>query len=148
METHARYFLIGAFSLIVTLVLVFFVLWLGKLQLRQAYQDYDIRFHESVSGLAVGASVQFHGLQVGEVRKLSLDPNDPREISVIVRTLRSRRIPKLSLVIPGLPALLWSSYSMANRKPNFCVMLIRTRSRESRPCLQIWASCSAVAEAR
>ena len=85
METHARYFLIGAFSLIVTLVLVFFVLWLGKLQLRQAYQDYDIRFHESVSGLAVGASVQFHGLQVGEVRKLSLDPNDPREISVIVR---------------------------------------------------------------
>ena len=32
METHARYFLIGLFSLVVTLALILFVLWLGKMQ--------------------------------------------------------------------------------------------------------------------
>jgi phospholipid/cholesterol/gamma-HCH transport system substrate-binding protein len=85
METHARHFLIGMFSLSVTAALVLFALWLGKMQLGQAYQEYDVRFRESVSGLAVGGIVQFHGIQVGEVRKLSLDPIDPREISVIVR---------------------------------------------------------------
>lgn len=85
METHARYFLIGTFSLVVTAGLLLFVLWLGKLQLGKDYQEYDVRFHESVAGLAVGGGVQFHGIQIGEVRKLSLDPKDPREISVIVR---------------------------------------------------------------
>lgn len=85
METHARYFLIGLFSLVVTIVLVLFVLWLGKLQLDREYQEYDVRFHESVTGLSVGGIVQYHGIQVGEVRRLSLDPKDPREVRVRIR---------------------------------------------------------------
>jgi phospholipid/cholesterol/gamma-HCH transport system substrate-binding protein len=85
METHARFFLIGLFSLVVTIALILFVLWLGKLQLDREYQEYDVRFHESVTGLSVGGLVQYHGIQVGEVRKLSLDPNDPREVRVRVR---------------------------------------------------------------
>ena len=85
METHARYFLIGLFSLVVTIALVLFVLWLGKLQLDREYQEYDVRFHESVTGLSVGGLVQYHGIQVGEVRKLSLDPKDPREVRVRIR---------------------------------------------------------------
>ncbi|HRG16778.1 MAG TPA: MlaD family protein, partial [Pseudomonadota bacterium] len=85
METHARFFLIGLFSLVVTVVLVLFVLWLGKLQLDREYQEYDVRFHESVTGLSVGGLVQYHGIQVGEVRKLSLDPKDPREVRVRIR---------------------------------------------------------------
>lgn len=85
METHARYFLIGLFSLVVTIALVLFVLWLGKLQLDREYQEYDVRFHESVTGLTVGGIVQYHGIQVGEVRRLSLDPKDPREVRVRIR---------------------------------------------------------------
>jgi phospholipid/cholesterol/gamma-HCH transport system substrate-binding protein len=85
METHARYFLIGVFSLVVTLGLILFVLWLGKLQLDRDYQEYDVRFHESVTGLSVGGVVQYQGVQVGEVRKLALDQQDPREVSVRIR---------------------------------------------------------------
>jgi phospholipid/cholesterol/gamma-HCH transport system substrate-binding protein len=85
METHARFFLIGLFSLVVTVLLVLFVLWLGRLQLDREFQEYDVRFHESVTGLAVGGIVQYHGIQIGEVRKLSLDPDDPREVNVRVR---------------------------------------------------------------
>jgi phospholipid/cholesterol/gamma-HCH transport system substrate-binding protein len=85
METHARFFLIGLFSLVVTALLILFVLWLGRLQLDREFQEYDVRFNESVAGLAVGGIVQYHGIQIGEVRKLSLDPEDPREVSVRVR---------------------------------------------------------------
>ena len=85
METHARFFLIGLFSLVVTIALVLFVLWLGKLQLDRDYQEYDVRFHESVTGLSVGGLVQYHGIQVGEVRRLSLDAKDPREVRVRIR---------------------------------------------------------------
>jgi phospholipid/cholesterol/gamma-HCH transport system substrate-binding protein len=85
METHARYLLVGISSLIVTAILIIFVLWLGKLEFNRAFQDYDVRFHESVSGLAIGASVQLNGIQVGQVKQLGLDPNNPAEVSAIVR---------------------------------------------------------------
>ena len=85
METHARYFLIGMFSLSILAVLLLFALWLGKLELGRDYQYYDIRFEESVAGLAKGGLVQFQGVQVGEVRKLKLDPIDPRVVIVRVR---------------------------------------------------------------
>lgn len=85
METHARFFLIGVFSLSILAVLLLFALWLGKLELGRDYQDYDIRFKESVAGLAKGGLVQFQGVQVGEVRKLKLDPVDPRVVIVRVR---------------------------------------------------------------
>ena len=85
METHARYFLIGAFSLAIMATLLLFALWLGKLELGKDYQEYDIRFKESVAGLAKGGLVQFQGVQVGEVRKLKLDPVDPRVVIVRVR---------------------------------------------------------------
>lgn len=85
METHARYLLVGLFSLVVTIALIVFVLWLGKLQLDREYREYDVRFHESVTGLSVGGLVQYHGIQVGEVRRLSLDPKDPREVRVRIR---------------------------------------------------------------
>jgi phospholipid/cholesterol/gamma-HCH transport system substrate-binding protein len=85
METHARYFLVGLFSLAVTAGLIVFVLWLGKLQLDRDYQNYEIRFRESVTGLSVGGIVQYQGVQVGEVRKLSLDPEDPRVVRALVR---------------------------------------------------------------
>ncbi|AVP96345.1 hypothetical protein C7S18_03685 [Ahniella affigens] len=85
METHARYLLVGLFSLVVAIGLIVFVLWLGKLQLDREYREYDVRFHESVTGLSVGGLVQYHGIQVGEVRRLTLDPKDPREVHVRIR---------------------------------------------------------------
>lgn len=85
METRASYVLIGAFTLATLGLVMLFVLWLGKLQLDREYQEYDVRFHESVTGLSVGGLVQYHGIQVGEVRKLSLDPKDPREVRVRIR---------------------------------------------------------------
>lgn len=85
METHARHFLVGLFSLSVLALLIFFALWLGKLELGKDYQEYDIHFEESVAGLPKGGLVQFQGVQVGEVRTLKLDPLDPRVVIVRVR---------------------------------------------------------------
>lgn len=85
METHARYFLVGVFSLAITAGLIVFALWLGKLQLDRDYQNYEIRFRESVTGLSVGGIVQYQGVQVGEVRRLWLDSEDPREVRALVR---------------------------------------------------------------
>lgn len=85
METRASHVLIGTFALGVFIAAFGFVLWLGKLSLEREWVFYDIVFEEAVTGLTVGGAVQYNGIQVGEVRKLSLAPNDPRQVVARVR---------------------------------------------------------------
>ena len=83
METRAHYVLIGAFVLITIAMGFLFVLWLG--QTKRDYDEYDIIFTERVSGLSVGAAVSFNGIQKGEVRELTISPEDP---SVVIARIR------------------------------------------------------------
>lgn len=85
METRASHVLIGAFTLGISVLAMLFVLWLGKSTLDREWDEYDIVFAEAVTGLSPGGAVQYNGIQVGEVRKLSLDPADPRRVIVHVR---------------------------------------------------------------
>ena len=85
METRASYVLIGAFTLAIFVGAFAFVLWIGKMSLEREWTYYDIVFKEPVTGLTVGGAVQYNGIQVGEVRKLSLAPNDPRQAIAHVR---------------------------------------------------------------
>jgi phospholipid/cholesterol/gamma-HCH transport system substrate-binding protein len=85
METKAHFTLIGAFALAVVLAAVGFIMWIAKAQFDQQYDHYTVRFSEAVSGLAKGAAVQYHGIQVGEVRSLRLDPEDPRHVLALIR---------------------------------------------------------------
>jgi phospholipid/cholesterol/gamma-HCH transport system substrate-binding protein len=85
METRANHVLIGTFTLLVFVGAFVFVLWIGKLSLEREWDYYDIYFTEAVTGLTVGGAVQYNGVQVGEVRKLSLAPDDPRQVIAHVR---------------------------------------------------------------
>jgi len=123
-ETRASYVLIGAFALGVLIAAFGFVLWLGKLSLEREWIYYDIVFEEAVTGLNTGGAVQYNGIQVGEVRKLSLAPADPRRVIARVRLnadtpvktdtrarlnlvgLTGVTIIQLSGGTPGAPALL------------------------------------------
>jgi len=85
LETRAHHVVIGAFALAVLILGMAFALWIGKSTLDRQWQDYVIVFNESVTGLTVGGSVQYNGIQVGEVRRLSLDPQDPSKVMAAVR---------------------------------------------------------------
>ena len=80
METRAHHVLIGAFTLVVVLAGLLFVLWLGKSSVDHAYSYYDVVFNESVTGLSKGGMVQYNGIKVGQVAELKLDPRDPRKV--------------------------------------------------------------------
>ncbi|HET7163115.1 MAG TPA: MlaD family protein [Rhodanobacteraceae bacterium] len=80
METRAHHVLIGAFTLVVVVLVVLFALWLGKTSLNRQYHYYDIVFTEAVTGLSKGSPVQYNGIQIGEVSQLKLDPKDPRKV--------------------------------------------------------------------
>ena len=85
METRANHVLIGLFTILVTLLGVFFALWAANYASNRDFDDYDVIFQESVTGLGTGGMVQYNGINVGEVRKLSLDPKDPRKVIARIR---------------------------------------------------------------
>ncbi|TAN05849.1 MAG: MCE family protein [Rhodanobacteraceae bacterium] len=80
METKAHHVLIGAFTLVVVVLLLLFALWLGKTSLSKQHHYYDIVFTEAVTGLSKGSPVQYNGIQIGEVSQLKLDAKDPRKV--------------------------------------------------------------------
>jgi phospholipid/cholesterol/gamma-HCH transport system substrate-binding protein len=85
METRANHVLIGAFTLLGIALVLGFGLWTARYQTDAAWQDYEIRFEQAVSGLSVGSAVQYNGINMGAVRDLYLDPEDPRRVIAIVR---------------------------------------------------------------
>ncbi|MBX9915075.1 MAG: MCE family protein [Pseudomonadaceae bacterium] len=102
METNARYVLIGLFSLLVAGGALLFALWLGKASFDNNYDDYEVVFHEAVTGLSIGSPVQFSGIKVGDVQRLRLDPKDSSLVLVRIRVaantpVRTNTTAKLTL---------------------------------------------------
>lgn len=85
METKAHHILIGAFVLLTLIGSMLFSLWVAKVSLDDEFNEYDVVFAETVTGLTKGAVVNFNGIQVGEVRRLSLDRNDASKVLARVR---------------------------------------------------------------
>ena len=80
METKANYVLIGAFTIATTLFLLLFALWAAKYSSDRSWHEYDVVFHEPVTGLTEGSSVQYNGIGIGTVDHLMLAPDDPRAV--------------------------------------------------------------------
>ena len=85
METKANYVLIGAFTLVIGVALLLFGLWAAKYSSERSWHEYQIVFREAVTGLSVGSPVQYNGIAVGSITKLSLAPNDPRQVVARIR---------------------------------------------------------------
>ncbi|MBP3983129.1 MCE family protein [Pseudoxanthomonas helianthi] len=85
METKANYVLIGAFTLLTGIGMLLFGLWAAKYSSDRTWQDYHVVFREAVTGLSVGSPVQYNGIAVGSITKLSLSPNDPGQVVARLR---------------------------------------------------------------
>lgn len=85
METRAHHVLIGLFTLLTAAAALLFALWMSQVAGQHDYQPYRILFERSVSGLSVGSTVQYNGIEVGDVTELTLDPTDPRQVVVRIR---------------------------------------------------------------
>lgn len=85
MENKAHYTLIGAFIIALLISLFVFLIWLAKFDIDQKYNEYDIYFSESVFGLTGASQVSYNGIPVGEVRDITIAPNDPSKVLVTIR---------------------------------------------------------------
>ena len=84
MEREARYAVVGAFVILVTMLAVLFVYWYSEGRDRRSYVRYEIYFQGSVTGLSEGGSVRYLGVEVGKVRRIRLDPRSATRVQVVV----------------------------------------------------------------
>ncbi|MES3008254.1 MAG: MlaD family protein [Pseudomonadota bacterium] len=80
METRAHHIIVGLFTLSAGAFALLFALWMSRSSSDNDVVVYDVIFREAVSGLSVGSPVQYSGIRVGEVQRLRLDPQDPRQV--------------------------------------------------------------------
>jgi phospholipid/cholesterol/gamma-HCH transport system substrate-binding protein len=79
-----NYPLVGAFVLLLASALIAAALWLasgGAFKVK--YDLYQAIEAESVAGLNLNAPVKFNGVDVGKVREISLDLNDPERVRLL-----------------------------------------------------------------
>jgi phospholipid/cholesterol/gamma-HCH transport system substrate-binding protein len=91
MNGKVNYIAVGLFVILLTVALIAGVLWLGAGGSRKEDVPYVVYMNESVSGLSKDAPVNYRGVNVGRVKAIKLDPNDPRRVRILL------------LVRPGTP---------------------------------------------
>jgi phospholipid/cholesterol/gamma-HCH transport system substrate-binding protein len=109
MESDKHYFLEGLFIIGVAVAAAFFSVWLVS----TGHRDdviYRIHFAESVSGLSPGDAVKFHGVDVGTVRSMTIDAQDPQKVQVDVRLRKETPVTtdtKASLRLKGITGVIF-----------------------------------------
>ncbi len=84
MEPKVNYILVGSFVAILGAAVLIVLLWLGKSDYRGIYERYEAYFRESVAGLSVDSTVKYRGVEVGRVKSITLNPDNPEEVKLIL----------------------------------------------------------------
>jgi phospholipid/cholesterol/gamma-HCH transport system substrate-binding protein len=77
METRANYTIVGIFTVLVIAAAFGFVYWMAEYGRGGTMAQLIVRIPGSANGLSVGSPVRFNGIQVGDIKSLSIDADDP-----------------------------------------------------------------------
>ena len=84
MEVRANYILVGTFTILGILGILWFTLWASKSDTRMEMQEFDVAITDSVSGLGLNSDVLFSGIRVGQVADIKISSRTPGEVVVRV----------------------------------------------------------------
>jgi phospholipid/cholesterol/gamma-HCH transport system substrate-binding protein len=83
MEREANYAAVGAFVVAVIALAFAFIYWYTDARDAKSYVRHEIYFEGSVSGLNVGSTVRYLGVDVGRVVALNIDKRSSARVQVI-----------------------------------------------------------------
>lgn len=92
MEPKVNYFLVGSFVVILGAATLLAMFWLGKTDYRGVYDRYEAFMRESVAGLSVDSTVKYRGVDVGRVKAIALNPDNPEEVRLTLDIARGTPI--------------------------------------------------------
>lgn len=89
MEPRVNYVVVGVFVAVLGAAVLLVVLWLGKSDYRGIYDRYYAYTQESVAGLSVNSTVKYRGVDVGRVKDIALNPENPEEVRLTLDILHA-----------------------------------------------------------
>lgn len=100
MEDKVNYTLVGAFVLVLGTALVAGVLWLAAgFSGQKATDAYQAFIEESVAGLDLDAPVKYLGVDVGKVKQITIDPQNPKQVRLGFQIARGTPIRQDSVAV-------------------------------------------------
>lgn len=99
MEPKVNYTLVGLFVFVLGTASIAAVLWLSRADYRGVYDRYYVYMKESVSGLSADASVKYHGVDVGRVKEIVLNPKNPEEVRLALDLVRGTPIKENTVAV-------------------------------------------------
>ena len=99
MEPKVNYTLVGLFMALLGAAAVAGVLWLSRTDYRGVYDRYDTFMEESVSGLSRDSYVRYHGVDVGRVKEIVLDPKNPEQVRLALDIVRGTPVKENTVAI-------------------------------------------------
>lgn len=89
MDNKVNYALVGMFVIVLSVLLLVSILWLSASTQQKTYHTYQAYIAESVSGLNLKAPVKYRGVDVGYVDHISLVPERPNDVYVLLKIEQS-----------------------------------------------------------
>ena len=110
MEREANYAAVGAFVLLVIALATAVVFWYSDARDSRDFDRYEVYFEGSVSGLTVGSTVRYLGVDIGRVVSMRIDPRNAARVQVLVdidqeAPISDKTVAELSLL--GVTGLLY-----------------------------------------
>lgn len=84
MEPNVNYTVVGAFTIALIAAIVLTIIWLSAGFTSEEYTPYLIYMNESVNGLSQDATVKYNGVDVGTIKSIELNPNNPQQVKLLV----------------------------------------------------------------
>ena len=84
MYSKVNYTIVGIFVLLFGAAMVWFAFWLAKYGLQEEFDTYRLEMKDSVSGLSIDSNVKLHGVNIGKVRKIQINPQNIETVEVLV----------------------------------------------------------------
>ncbi len=92
MEPKVNYIVVGAFVTLLGAIVLVGILWLGKTDFRGIFDRYEAYMRDSVAGLSINSTVKYRGVDVGRVKDIALNPNNPEEVKLTLDIKRGTPI--------------------------------------------------------
>lgn len=100
MEAKVNFTIVGLFTLTLVAALIAILLWLGTGgQYYKLYDTYYAYMNESVSGLNLNAPVKYRGVEVGNVRAITLDPENSERVQLLLKIERGTPVKENSVAV-------------------------------------------------
>jgi phospholipid/cholesterol/gamma-HCH transport system substrate-binding protein len=85
MYSRVNYTIVGIFVLLFGIGMVWFAFWLAKYDLQEEFDIYKLEMRESVAGLSIDSNVQLHGVNIGSVSKIQINPQNVEIVEIFVK---------------------------------------------------------------